>query len=459
MQCGPPQILQVVEDDLCIACGACIPACPAKVVLPVYNLMRGAYEVEIRDGGPCLTCEDKPCDAVCPGIHTDFPKLLRLNDRIPPDQSSDVSRFGPVRSVYLGYAPDHRDNGISSSGGIVRRLIESALEQGIPVICLTKGEFRYEPAVLNSPTDLGRVTGSIYHGVGFFEAIELIRSLDRPCYLVSTPCQLAGILKYADICEPGIAGKIALRIGLICGWMYSDHALKAFLSFKGVPEPVLDAQYRGEDKVGRLKITTKNHRINSDRRKFPDTSAALDYGSSFSSAANRLRCRLCQDHLNVLCDIAVGDAWLKRKSQDKLSIIVARTEAGDQILKTLQQEGSMILEQSSEADILESQSEDLVHGITAGKLAALQRPRGTLIPRFQYGTKDRNEEIFPTAAESRELNREMWLRSLLRSGKYRRFRLLYLWHRLDRYHPWLAKALRSPRKFMSIVSGRLRIDR
>ena len=35
-----PKILQVVDDDMCIACGACIEACPENVVRPSYFVAR-----------------------------------------------------------------------------------------------------------------------------------------------------------------------------------------------------------------------------------------------------------------------------------------------------------------------------------------------------------------------------------------------------------------------------------
>src|SRR5690606_37960767 len=110
-----------------------------------------------------------------------------------------------------------------------------------------------------------------------------------------------------------LSEKIALIAGIICGWMYSHHGIRAFSSYKNINQEIKDVRYRGEDKVGKLKIFTNDEVHTFDRRKFHSFKEILDYRASFSTDVNRLRCRLCQNHLNVTADIAVGDAWLARK--------------------------------------------------------------------------------------------------------------------------------------------------
>lgn len=442
-----PRIAEVVESDLCIACGACVQACPADAVRPAYDAYRGAHEVRVANPQACMTCDAMPCDSVCPSLQVDFPRLARQTG-LSTDEK--MTRLGSVEAVYLGYCQPHRDNGVSSSGGIVRLLIERALAAGTPVLCLVKKEQGYGPEVLHRPEDMSRVPGSIYHGVSFNEAIPLLRALEQPCYLVSTPCQLEGILKFAAAYEPALLGKIALKIGLICGWMYTDHALHAFMRFKGVTGPLIDAGYRGEDKVGLLKIRAADGEHRFHRRVFASRSEKLDYQASFSSAANRLRCRLCQDHLNVLCDVAVGDAWLARRTAEKLSIIVARSGRGLDVLESLRVSGALHLEDSGAADILESQSDDLVEGITARSFGQYLKQRGITAPRFDYIGVD--SVTLPLSARARfGFGMELLLRRLLRSGSYRVFRGMYLLRHFERFFPrlfrWFGAPLRWVRKW------------
>lgn len=442
-----PQIAAVVSNDLCIACGACVAVCPAGIVKPEYNAYRAAHEVRIHDLQPCQSCRTQPCDTVCPSIRVDLPDLghrsLNLDEKL-------MTRQGPVEAVFLGYSQPHRDNGVSSSGGIVRLLIQTALADSIPVICLIKKETGYGPAILHSVEELEKVPGSIYHGVGFSDAIPLLRSLDQPCILVSTPCQLEGIVKYALDHEPALLSRITLKVGLICGWMYSDHSLRAFTSYKGIQEEWTDAAYRGEDKVGLLKVRTSSEEHKYHRRVFINKAERLDYQASFSSGANRLRCRLCQDHLNVLCDIAVGDAWLARKHEQKLSIIVARTQAGLTRLRSLEAAGLLHLEDSGIEDIIESQSDDLVEGRTARRISSHLESSGVSTPQFVYAEAAR-QQTPQTLAERVDFSSEILLRRLLRSENYRLFRSAYLLRHLSRFHPRVGRLLRIPGKLFRLL--------
>ena len=416
-----PRIQQVVEQDMCIACGACVYACPQDVVVPTYNSLRAAHEIRIADKTYCPTCA-APCDAVCPSIQVDLVGLL------PDARNGDgaIDRHGVVQSVHIGYAPAHQFNGVSSSGGVLRCFVSHALETGTPVVCLGQVGDDYEPMIARSLADLQRVPGSIYHSVSFAKCITVLRALDEPCVLVSIPCHLEGILTYIRKHEPALEEKIALNVGLICGWMYSGHGIRAFAHHKALPGRVVDAAYRGEDKVGLLKLKTDLGVYRFSRRSFSGLGGELDYKSSFSGVVNRLRCRLCENHLNVLADVVVGDAWLKRKPKatDKLSIVVTRTDRGSAALNKLVTMRKVVLEEGTIEDIEESQSYNLIHGVVAGKLNRFLQERGRLTPQFDYGDGPRHTSL--TVAERIDFGFEIALRRLLRSGQYRAYRAMYV---------------------------------
>ncbi len=416
-----PRIADVVENDMCIACGACVQACPNNAVTPTFNDGRGAYEVQITDPSQCEGCP-APCDAVCPSLSVNF---AQLSDSCSSPQQFD--RQGPITGMYVGYSPLFQKDGVSSSGGVLRGLIRAALEDGFPVICLTKSGEGYEPDILQTPEDLARVPGSIYHSVSFAQGIELLRQVTRPCYLVATPCQLAGILNYVKQCEPALQDKIHIKLGLICGWMYSHHALSAFATFKGLPGQVVDARYRGEDKVGQLKLTTAEQEYQFDRRNFENAKERIDFTSSFSLPVNRLRCRVCEDHLNLLADIAVGDAWLKRTGKEKLSLVVARTSRGDDRLQELVRRQILILEDAEAGDLVESQSENLVYGLGARKLNRYLGVRNKPVPRFVFDAE--SEPVRVGWWDWFEFKLEFWLRSLVRSGRYLAYRRVYIFYK------------------------------
>jgi coenzyme F420-reducing hydrogenase beta subunit len=408
----------VLENDLCIACGACVYACPASVITPTYHEERGAYEVTITDTNPCAGCP-APCVQVCPSIEVNFAALASAET-----EGTTCTREGPIRETWLGYSPAFQHNGVSSSGGIIRALIHDSLERGRPVVCLCKDGDGYAPTLLHQPEELDRVPGSIYHAVSFVKIVEVLREASEAVLLISTPCQLEGLYKYIQVTEPTLREKIALVVGLICGWMYTNHALHAFASYKQLGEPVINAQYRGEDKVGRLKLFTEQAKHSYDRRAFDNKSDYYDFRASFSSMANRLRCRLCENHLNVLADIAVGDAWLKRHPEEKLSIIVVRTRTGSDLMNHLQDAGKVQLTIAEATDLSESQSNNLVFGYEARQLNHKLSRKGVATPTFTFAGQDP-----PPPRAGRLLHvlydLEFHLRKVLRSGRYQTYRNWY----------------------------------
>ena len=421
---------------MCIACGACIEACPEKVVVPTYNKGRGTHEVAVVSPDRCTGCP-APCDAVCPSIDVRLSELLPDLSETP---ALPVDRRGVVHAIHLGRSSRNQFNGTSSSGGIIRALIDQELQNGSPVICLGATEGGYAPILATLPADTARIPGSIYHSVSFTGAIALLRKADRPVVLVATPCQLEGIVKYIRQVEHSLEDKVRLKVGLICGWMHSDHGLRAFATFKRLPLPVVNAAYRGEDAAGFLKFDSGGRRYVFNRRVFNSDRDQLDYDASFGAGVNRLRCRVCEDHVNVPADIAVGDAWLARHTGAKLSIIAIRSQAGDAALKAIVATGDVTLESASLADLEESQSANLVFGHTARKLNAFLSQRGYSTPSFDFGESDSAVRV--TLPDRIAFRFELLLRWVLRREWYRAYRALYALRRAARWVPFLGRLRR-----------------
>lgn len=409
-----PTILDVVALDQCIGCGACIEACPYRVVEPSYSAARGAHEVAVADTSNCSQCP-KPCDVVCPSQTIDFTNLL----------GPDAGPLGPVRDVFLARSPDFCNDGVSSSGGVLRALVREALEAGTPVVCLADHGAREKMQRLTRPTDLARMPGSVYHSVSFVGVIDLIRSASEPVAVVATPCQLAGLTKFIRFQEPALENRIALKLGLICGWMFCDHAISAFACYHGLGRSWDKARYRGEDQVGRLKIEIEGKAHIFKRRDHHGFYDRNTYAAAFSSNLNRMRCLLCEDHLNVLADVAVGDAWLERTAGQKLSVVVARTERGSSALAAAQRRGRLELMQSAgEPDLIESQSDRLIHGWGAKTMAAVLNARGITTPRFIYATG--KQKPLPEDKGSQIGAYNSFLFDLVRAGWYWAYLGLYI---------------------------------
>jgi NAD-dependent dihydropyrimidine dehydrogenase PreA subunit len=119
-----PRIAQVIRDDMCIACGACIQSCPVGAIESTFNFERAAYEAKIENPDICQKCTI--CDKVCPSIEVNFSKLLYQSNHDPC-----IPRNGPLRSILIGYAPAYQFNGKCSSGGIIRAFIVDAIDSDL----------------------------------------------------------------------------------------------------------------------------------------------------------------------------------------------------------------------------------------------------------------------------------------------------------------------------------------
>ena len=154
-----PNIQKVIESDQCISCGACHHICPKNNISLEFNKFRNVHEAKILNHNLCEGCP-RPCDEVCPSIDVSFEKW-------------DFDRVGPLKEVFIGGFSSFRDNGVSSSGGVVRSIISQALEEDKDVIslCKTKENFpaHYEAVLFDDITNINKLPGSIYHSVSFFD--------------------------------------------------------------------------------------------------------------------------------------------------------------------------------------------------------------------------------------------------------------------------------------------------
>lgn len=390
-----PLIQEVVENDLCISCGACKEVCTKENLSSKFSVKRGAWEVEIKDINVCRDC-DEPCKIVCPSIGVDFiAQREALGSDLEAGDTSKPKRDGWINSTYLAKSTRFGDGAVSSSGGVIRAMVDYHLSIGNNVLCLGWDLLsqRYAPILLEEEKDLECVPGSIYHDTSFEGTIDLLRSSDKPVLVVAIPCQLSGLLQYINYRERDLGKKITLVVGVVCGWSYSHHSIRAFSSHNNLVSPEIEkTTYRGGDRYGKLKIHSDGNVYEFERKNIIGVRQQLIYKSSFSRDFNRLRCRLCENHLNMGADLIAGDAWLDRNS-DKKSVVASRTNRGEQALQQLNNEGLVVLEDATFQDFIESQSGNLVYGSAARKLNNILTKKGIVTPLYNYDDSSESVDV------------------------------------------------------------------
>jgi len=356
----------VLETGMCIGCGACV-AVDERLEL-VFDERNQIWQPSGVGG--------KDAAGVCPAVQVDFEDLQR---RLFPSQAP--TPHGVVEDVYLAQSTNLERNLAASSGGLIKELIRELLQEPDVdgVIALTHiAGLQYAPRLITELDEVDRLPGSIYHHVPFDNALKLLRDGEGKRYvLVAIPCQLEGIFTYIFKHEPILAERIHTTIGLLCGWLYNYHSLRALAQYKGIEfDDVLGVTYRGGGPVGKLRLkTTKGEKAVSRRVDF-------DYQVAFDRTFNTPRCHVCINHSNFLADIVVGDAWLPSTVTTKtgISLVICRKRGTSDLVDRLVQKKQAVAIKVTVEEITESQTRRVVFGDFAYAYADYLKETGEHCP-------------------------------------------------------------------------------
>lgn len=410
---------QVIDSAMCIGCGACIAADPTLTLEldPVRQTWRPSH------------ASTSAAADVCPAIAVDFDFL---HEQIFP--GAEVGPHGVIESVMLAQSVDFDRNLAASSGGLIKELMLDYLAHpdidGV-ISLVHKGGIEFEPQLIVDPGEVDGLPGSIYHAVPFDKALEILAAREGRFVLVAIPCQLEGIFTYIHRHAPHLAKRIHTTIGLLCGWQYSHHAIRAITQYKGVDfDALTDIAWRGGGPVGKLTLTTPEGVTSVSRR------VDFSYQVAFDRSFNSPRCHLCINHSNFLADLVVGDAWLPATVYTKtgISLLICRTPDARKTIDRLTAEGRIKSTVVSTEEITESQTHRVVFGDFAYAYQEYLAANGLPHPVMQG----------PNRAEADLVNRDQVvdfhreLKKKLKLQDDRRYRRLW-WRKLTREFPRLAK--------------------
>lgn len=337
----------VVKEGLCTGCGTCVGLCPVDAVQMVIDRKKGIYIPEIADE-KCTECG--LCVKVCPGHEVDF---KRLNQEIFDKQPEDVL-LGNYVNCYTGHATDQNIRYNSSSGGLVTALLIFALEQGMingALVTRMKRDkpLEPEPFIARTREEIIEASGSKYCPVPANIALKgIIKAKKGEKFaVVGLPCHIHGVRK-AEINSNQLKERIILHVGILCGGTSSFIGVKNVLNNMGINSDIREVNFRGMGWPGSFCVKLNNGKIKS-----------MPYNKSWLiwSLFTPSRCRYCLDGMAELSDISCGDAWLPEiiinKDNIGESIIIARNEKSDRLLKeTLKEKNLLIINKS---DLINSQ--------------------------------------------------------------------------------------------------------
>ncbi|MCA1905060.1 MAG: Coenzyme F420 hydrogenase/dehydrogenase, beta subunit C-terminal domain [Desulfarculus sp.] len=296
---------EVLDQGLCVACGACLGLCPHLVF---HDGRVAAPDACGLDSGRCL---DLCPQAIVPGPEARRQDLAQTSD------APWWPELGPVRQACWARTTAADLAGQAQYGGVVSTLAALALETGLV------GEMVLTQAGLEGAPEGVRVTdragvlaaaGSIYAaGAGLMQLNQALGDdAAHPVGVVGLPCQVWAARALRGHPNYPAADRLQLVIGLFCTLNLDLRRLRAVLNQAGVDQPILRADFPPPP-AGVLELT-----LPDGARQIP-----LDHIRPAVLAG----CSLCPDLTAEAADISVGAA----EGQPGWNTVLVRSVGGERL--------------------------------------------------------------------------------------------------------------------------------
>ena len=330
-----PDLRKIVQQHMCMGCGACAAARP-DVVKMIDTEEHGRRPMIKPGTAPEVT---QSLAKICPGREIDF----------APARTYDEAAWGPVLEVWEGHATDPTLRFHGSSGGAISALalycVESETVAGAVQVRARKDQpLLNETVISKSRDEILEASASRYSPASPCEKLAEVRSDGRKHMFVGKPCDVAGATRLMDA-DPNLRESIALTVSIFCAGTPSKAATRELIRAMDVPEEAqVDAvRYRGLGWPGRMSV--QFHQKGNDRVE----SASMSYADGWGKILQKhtqWRCRLCADHLGEHADLSIGDPWYRPIGEHEPgdSLIVVRTERGRRILRAAVEAGYLDIE-------------------------------------------------------------------------------------------------------------------
>lgn len=323
---------EVIRPGLCTHCGTCVGVSAGGLTL-----------AQTAEGPlPVATGLGRACPEIgylaCPGKGLDYPALARhVFGSIPQNWLA-----GAVRSAYLGFAQTPEIRRRAASGGVITQTLVYLLEQGLVqgAVVVRQGApkpWLAEPIIARTVEEVMSASQSVYAPVPVNTLLAAMADFPGRLAYVGLPDQVAALRRLQQLGHPG-ALKVDYVLGPYVGTNLYTAAIASYLRSNGVKslEEVTELRYREGEWPGYLQVKLRSGRVLRTEKFY------YNYLIPFYVTRNTL---YAVDFTNELTDISVGDAWHPRLEAQRggYSVVLARTERGEQLLHTLQAQGKVAL--------------------------------------------------------------------------------------------------------------------
>ncbi len=301
-------------------------------------------------------------------------------------------KLGRLIGIYAAYSNEFRET--SSSDGIATYVFDQLLDKGIVnhVFSVRSSEVageHYQYKVSSSKADLRDSAKTKYYPVTLATVMPELERLEGKVAIVGIACFVKAI-SLAQYHDPALKEKIPFVAGIICGGVKSKFFTEYLASKAGAnPEKIKHPDFRIKD----VTSTASDYAFgcediaSGDYKKIKMREVGDMWGTGLFKAN---ACDFCDDVVNELADISLGDAWLEPYSQDGrgTSVIVTRSPLAESIIQEGANNSAIVIESISPDTMRASQQGSYNHrhdGLYV-RVKEMQK-KGIPIPLKRYGKK------------------------------------------------------------------------
>lgn len=322
----------VVNNDLCVSCGACSLNCKSKAI--DYQFKGGLF-IPVVDEAKCIDCG--ACLQICPSYHVN----------IQAENRSELL-LGKYICAQTMRAKDVQLCKESTSGGIVTQLIISLLKNNDyhKASVLYFPVFRGEKAKLTVTDDIDYIRKAAKSKYVPASVDDLLTYMEmhqeERIIITATPCQLIAIRSFIKRRKLSIENY--LFIGLFCDMTMNYNFYSYLKHIHGDFEELVFRSKESNGWPGDMLLKKQEATVVVSR----------DERIKLKPYFQLNRCLYCFDKLNVHADISVGDCYEKGCSSEMgSSSVIIRTEKGKEAIEKIRD--SFNISPSSMENIVESQ--------------------------------------------------------------------------------------------------------
>ncbi|MGN3975250.1 Coenzyme F420 hydrogenase/dehydrogenase, beta subunit C-terminal domain [Tsuneonella sp. SYSU-LHT278] len=320
----------IVDNGMCLGCGGCV----AAIGRPDFAMEMSA-EGYLRPiaATPLSASERETLAEVCSG------RTMAHDGEAGLDYHP---LWGPLRRVATGHATDPEVRYRGSSGGVLTAIAIALVECGAVEFVLSTAAGADDPignetAPRGDRNALMAAAGSRYAPSAPLAGLERHLAADSRFAFIGKPCDVATLRRMAKR-DPRIDRCIPYMFAFFCAGVPSRKGTLDLLDAMGLaPADVGNFRFRGDGWPGLARAISHD-----------GSEATMDYNSSWGTILNRhlqFRCKICPDGTGEFADIVCADAWYGKDGypefaeQDGRSLIIARTPAGEQLLREIESAG------------------------------------------------------------------------------------------------------------------------